>query len=277
MTNEYRRVATSGGELAYLDIGEGPTVLLLHGFPFSSSQWRHLMPLLAARFRVIAPDLPAAGISVALPGVRLDLSAQAGYVRELLLAAGVERFAVVGHGTGAGIAQLLALDGNDVDAMVLLDALGGWPAGAEVPDDAEVGDRQAPDRLLEALAGDALADRRTELGGLGFPVLLLWGEDDPLAPVIEAEALNEAIPSSTLGVLPGCAHVLTREAPATIDPMIMEYLRAMYLHESHGHDASKDGVVMLQLERRPPWLDLEDDERDDWFDVDDTPAGDGHA
>ncbi len=53
--------------------------------------------------------------------------------------------------------------------------------------------------------------------------------------------------------------------------MILEYLRARYLKESHaeahGHDAdhAHDGVVRIQLERRPPWVDLEEDERDDWF------------
>ena len=47
--------------------------------------------------------------------------------------------------------------------------------------------------------------------------------------------------------------------------MIAEYLRARYAHAPHGHDDPIDGIVMLQLERRPPWVDLEEDERDDWF------------
>ena len=52
--------------------------------------------------------------------------------------------------------------------------------------------------------------------------------------------------------------------------MILEYLRARYLRQPHatpGH--AQDGVVRIQLERRPPWLDLEEDERDDWFVPDD--------
>ena len=77
------------------------------------------------------------------------------------------------------------------------------------------------------------------------------------------------MPSSTLGLLPGCGHFLPEEAPETIGPMIAEYLRARFLMEPHGHD-QKNGVVMLQLERRPPWVDLADDEADDWFDVETT-------
>ena len=50
--------------------------------------------------------------------------------------------------------------------------------------------------------------------------------------------------------------------------MILEYLRARYLRAPHGHDHAHDGIVRIQLERRPPWVDLEEDERDEWFEVD---------
>ena len=75
--------------------------------------WRRLVPLLASRFRVIAPDLVLGG----------DLPAQTAAVRELLTHLGVERFAAIGHSHGGGIAQLLALDGPAVDALVLLDTV----------------------------------------------------------------------------------------------------------------------------------------------------------
>ena len=84
-----------------------------------------------------------------------------------------------------------------------------------------------------------------------------------------AERLNEAIPASTLALLPGCGHYLPEEAPETIGPLITEYLRARYLRVPHAHADDKEGVVLLQLERRPPWIDLEEDEKDDWFDVED--------
>ena len=109
-------------------------MLLLHGFPASSWQWRELMPLLAARFRVIAPDLPGAGASIPADGVPLDLATQANAVRELLTHLDVDRYAVVAHDAGAGVAQLLALDGEGVDALVLLNAttLDAWPSAGVV-------------------------------------------------------------------------------------------------------------------------------------------------
>ena len=55
--------------------------------------------------------------------------------------------------------------------------------------------------------------------------------------------------------------------------MILEYLRARYLKAPHGHggDHAHDGVVRIQL-NRAPWVDLEEDERDDWFVDDDEEA-----
>jgi pimeloyl-ACP methyl ester carboxylesterase len=207
-----------------------PLLVLLHDEGRSADQWREFVPLLESRFRVIAPNLPAGETETKLDHLRSAIDG--------------ERCGVIGHGTGGALAQALAVDGG-VDAMVLL----GAPRAAAVGDE--------------------------DLASFDFPVLLLWGEDDDVVPVSIAEALNDAIATSTLGLLPGCGHDLTEEAAATIAPMILEYLRARYLKLSHSqahshgdtHDAgdAHEGVVRIQLERRPPWVDLEDDERDDWF------------
>jgi pimeloyl-ACP methyl ester carboxylesterase len=105
-----RRIAGSGVELAVRDEGEGPAVLLLHGFPDSSYLWRHqIEALVGAGFRAIAPDLrgfgeserPAAVEAYALRHLLADVSA-------LLDALGLERAHVVGHDWGAGVAWIYA-------------------------------------------------------------------------------------------------------------------------------------------------------------------------
>jgi pimeloyl-ACP methyl ester carboxylesterase len=130
-----KRFASSGGELAYRDEGSGPAVLLLHGFPLSSHLWRTLLPTLAARHRVLAPDLLGLGASDKPAGVRLDIRAQASYVSELLASESIDRVAIVGHSTGGGIAQLLADARDEVDALVLIDSIAfdAWPSQAEAP------------------------------------------------------------------------------------------------------------------------------------------------
>ncbi len=310
-------VTTTAGVVAFHDEGDGAPVLLLHGFPTSSWQWREFVPLLAARFRVIAPDLVGAGASTPADGATLDLETQAAAMRELMVHLGIERYAVVGHGAGGGVAQLLALDGDGVDALVLLspetfdawsspgvarmrerlDASGTTPGSVRelVHEAFEIGARQrhrlsddvldayadpyatadGPARFMRVLEGldrAGPADRAADIAAIDMPVLIFWGEDDPISPSSLGERLNDAMPSSTLGLLPGCGHFLVEEAAETIAPMISEYLRARYAHTPHGHDDAASGIVMLQLERRPPWVDLEHDEPDDWFDPEE-PAG----
>jgi pimeloyl-ACP methyl ester carboxylesterase len=305
------RAPTSGGELAYTDEGDGPAVVLLHGFPQSSFVWRDLGPLLSSRFRVIVPEMLGTGDSEKPAGVPLGLAAQAGYVRELLGVLGVERYAVIGHSVGGGVAQLLALDGEGVDAMVLMSstAFDAWPTMLtreiqRTPPEQQVElfvhsgiraslrigmaepDRITPDQVMEylrpwsgpenveaffrfaaAMDGTGLSDREEDLGKLEIPVLIFWGEEDEFYPPAIAERLNAAIPTSTLGLLPGCRHFLLEDAIETIGPMIYEYLRARYLHEPHGGHDDAAGVVTIQLERRPPWVDLAEYEEDDWHDV----------
>ncbi len=123
MTVERNRLRTAGGEMAYTDVGEGPPALLLHGYPTSSFLWRRETWLLAQRMRVIAPDLLGYGESDKPADRDISEPAQAGYVGELLGQLGIEEAALVGHGLGGAVAQLLALGGTiRVPALVLLDS-----------------------------------------------------------------------------------------------------------------------------------------------------------
>ena len=78
MNLERRRAHISAGELAYVDAGDGAPALLLHGFPTSADMWRHDIPLLASRTRVIAPDLLGYGESDRPPGADLSILGLAG-------------------------------------------------------------------------------------------------------------------------------------------------------------------------------------------------------
>jgi 2-hydroxymuconate-semialdehyde hydrolase len=131
-TLELHRAPVRAGELAYVDEGDGPPVVLLHGFPTFSHLWRDLVPMLAPRFRVIAPDLLGYGASSKPEdAASLTVPAQAEHVRTLLRRLDVPEYAVAGHDIGGGVAQLLALDGA-VDVLVLLDSIAfdAWPIEA---------------------------------------------------------------------------------------------------------------------------------------------------
>ena len=107
------------GQLHYREAGDGSPLLLLHKTPSSSIQFVRAMPLLAARFRVIAMDTPGFGMSD-LPSrpPRMDDYARAAVV--LLDALGIEQASVVGHHTGASIALEMSVRFPDrIDRVVL--------------------------------------------------------------------------------------------------------------------------------------------------------------
>src|SRR5437016_4998810 len=91
-----RTAVVDGLALHYLTAGHGPAVILLHGYTQTSRMWRPLIPLLAERFTVIAPDLPGIGES-AIPADGLDMKTSAIRIHALAKSLGVEKARVVGH------------------------------------------------------------------------------------------------------------------------------------------------------------------------------------
>jgi pimeloyl-ACP methyl ester carboxylesterase len=121
---------------AYLDAGEGPPVLLLHGCPFSSFVWRNVIAELAPSFRCVAPDLLGLGDTETPDDADWSLPAQTAAVLALLDELGLEQVALVGHDQGGAIAQLLAAHHpGRVAALVLADAeaYDNWPSAEELP------------------------------------------------------------------------------------------------------------------------------------------------
>ncbi|KXJ33199.1 MULTISPECIES: alpha/beta fold hydrolase [Pseudomonas] len=91
--------------------GQGPAVLLLHGYPQTHLAWRRIAPELAQRYRVVVPDLPGYGASRQLDQeCRWTKRRVAAALLELMDALGLETFAVVGHDRGARVGYRLALD-----------------------------------------------------------------------------------------------------------------------------------------------------------------------
>ena len=123
------RVDVDGVGIEYEVTGEGPPVMLLHGFPDSGRLWRHQVPALAeAGFKVIVPDLRGYGRSDKPPEVAAyTMDLLVGDVLAVMAAAGAERAHVVGHDWGAGLAWAIAsVAAERVDHLVALSV--GHPA-----------------------------------------------------------------------------------------------------------------------------------------------------
>ena len=99
-----RTASLHGHRVSYRTAGEGPVVLLIHGITGDSRQWNQIIPQLADRYTVLAPDLLGHGQS-AKPRGDYSLGAYAVSLRDLLIVLGHRRATVVGHSLGGGIAM----------------------------------------------------------------------------------------------------------------------------------------------------------------------------
>jgi len=112
-----------GQRLAYLDVGQGRPVILIHGFGGSMWQWEHQQIPLSSEFRVITPDLIGAGLS-AKPDIEYRPDQMLEYFIAFMDALGIPQAALVGNSMGGGLAIGMALAHPDrVSQLVLISGL----------------------------------------------------------------------------------------------------------------------------------------------------------
>jgi len=127
-----RTAKIEGVKLHYLTAGHGAPLILLHGYAETSRMWRPIIPLMAERFRVIAPDLPGIGDS-GIPADGLDMKTSAIRIHALARSLGVEKARVVGHDIGLMVAYAYAAQfPAETEKLVVMDAflpgVAGWEA-----------------------------------------------------------------------------------------------------------------------------------------------------
>jgi haloacetate dehalogenase len=123
-----RRIKTSGAEIALVQGGSGPPLLLIHGYPQTRAIWHKIAPRMAERFTLVIPDLRGYGASSKPPADKQHLSyskrAMALDMVEVMTALGFERFDVAGHDRGARVTYRLALDHpNRIRRAAVLDII----------------------------------------------------------------------------------------------------------------------------------------------------------
>jgi pimeloyl-ACP methyl ester carboxylesterase len=130
-------VDVEGGQLHYRIGGHGPPLILLHGYAETSRMWQRILPALAQRFTVIAPDLPGIGES-SIPADGLDVTTAAIRVHQLAHSLGITRAEVVGHDIGLMVAYAYAAQfPGEVQKLAVMDAflpgVGEWRTFYDAP------------------------------------------------------------------------------------------------------------------------------------------------
>ncbi|MFC1575266.1 alpha/beta fold hydrolase [Gemmatimonadota bacterium] len=121
---------SSVGKVHYLDEGEGPPILLLHGNPTWSFLYRGIIIRLRKKFRCIAPDYPGFGLSDHPPGFRFTPEEHARTVTALIRELDLKNLTIMGHDWGGPIGMRVALDDVErVRALVMANTWY-WPTQA---------------------------------------------------------------------------------------------------------------------------------------------------
>lgn len=260
---QYKSVDLSHGRTRYLEAGDGPAVILLHGASFASGgdSWLANIGGLASRLRVLAPDMLGWG-----PGDQLDqgysFAYMADFVREFQDAFGLESSHVVGHSMGGWVASVLAYESPQRIGRLVLAASGGMATrplptmtGWQPPGEPEIRSALAgmeragidiepmvKERL--ALAGDPERaerfrrvmehmtnpeTRRRYYMGRRLPhvpneTLILWGTDDAVNDLDMARETHRLIPNSKLKVFDGVGHLIPTETPDEFNRAVLDFL-----------------------------------------------------
>jgi pimeloyl-ACP methyl ester carboxylesterase len=263
----------------YWEAGKGnePTLLLLHGgIGDAELHWKEVVLPLAETFHVFAPDLPGYGGTAALP--EMSVSALVAWLYALLNTLNLEQAVIIGNSIGAVPARLFAAaHSHSVPALILIN--GGslpnapsWlPILARIPGVDQLifsffGRMMTSRRSLERMVyvKDVLTDEfvqrvqantrngaRLMRGMLIYPLppertpkvptLLLWGANDEMTPLVDAEALKKDIPGAKLSPVADCGAMPQLEATDVFVYQVNYFLE----HLNHPPKSGLPGVGML--------------------------------
>jgi pimeloyl-ACP methyl ester carboxylesterase len=121
---ELRRIRIHGHERAFVKVGEGPALLLLHGLGCDHTTWLPVLHDLARHYTVIAPDLLGHGAS-GKPRADYSVGGYANGMRDLLTVLNIDKVTVVGHSFGGGVAMQFAYQFPERTERMILVAPGG--------------------------------------------------------------------------------------------------------------------------------------------------------
>ena len=257
-------VWANGLEIAYERVGEGPPLVFVHGAAEDGRVWQPQVAALADEFTVVVWDEPGAGRSSDVPA-GFGLADYADCLAAVVEALALGPAHLVGLSWGGTVVQeLYRHHPRLVGSLILIGTYAGW-AGS-LPEEEVRARVEGARRMLEApaeefnpalpglFAGDppaefvalleqiaadvrpdslstqlsvmAAADQRDLLPRIAVPTLLIWGELDARSPLSVARQFEQAIPDTTLVVIPRSGHVSHLEQPEQFNEAVREFCRA---------------------------------------------------
>ena len=257
------RKVVRGIEMTYEDVGSGPSVVLLHGYPFNRSMWADQMAELKKHHRVIVPDLRGHGGSAVSQAASMQTMATD--VASLLETLNISRATIGGLSMGGYVAlAFYRLFPLRVRSLVLADTR----AQADTDEGKQNREQQAEKALREGMEGIAdgllpkllapetvtkhpeivkrlrgmmaetnpegaaaalrgMAGRQDQTSFLSriiAPTLILVGSEDAITPVADSQLMHREIGGSRLKIIEGAGHVSNLERPEEFNAALVKFL-----------------------------------------------------
>ena len=256
-----KEITVFGQKIHYVEAGSGPTVILLHGLGGSTQAWMFNIAPLAEKYHVVVPDQIGFGKSDK-PLVNYRIRTYVDFLDQFCKQLGIERASLVGNSMGGWIAAAFTAAFPDrVDKLVLVDAAGHAPPkdldprtfyglnpttreGMKVlvskvfynkafQTDAAIdqaiaarlaaGDGYTINSITESIfRGEDFLDDTVKT--IKRPTLIIWGRQDGLVPLTEAEHFNKDIAASKLIVFDQCGHVPNFEKAGEFNAAVLKFL-----------------------------------------------------
>jgi pimeloyl-ACP methyl ester carboxylesterase len=258
---ESRSVTVAGHRMHYVAEGpaNGPVVVLVHGLGGRAEDWLNLAPYLTrAGFRVYMPDLFGYGRSEKPADFSYSVRDQAVEVVGLMDALGLRQVDLGGWSMGGWIVQIVAdTHPERINRLILIDSAGiywrpDWDTNLFTPttpgelDQLEalltphpaiipgfvarniilVSDRRAwvVHRSLDTMMTGQDTTNKL-LPDLKMPVLILWGKEDHITPLLLGQRMHELVPQSELDVFDGCGHLAPTQCSKVMGPELAEFVK----------------------------------------------------
>lgn len=236
------------GEFKYIEQGNGPVLVILHGLFGALSNFKDVMEEFAPRFKVVIPMMPI----YTLPVRETDVKNLASFIHRFVDYKGFDKFSLLGNSLGGHVALVYTVEHQErVDKLILTgssglyeNAMGGSfprredrnymkekvqvtffdPAMAtdELVDEVFeiVNDRERLLRIL-ALAKSAIRHNMAEeLHNIKVPTCLIWGKNDNITPPDVAEEFHKLIQNSDLYWIDQCGHAPMMERPVEFNGIL---------------------------------------------------------
>lgn len=242
----------SEGGFRYVESGDGPILLLLHGLFGALSNFQDVIKGFSGKYRVIVPLLPLYD----LPLKNTNVKNLAIFVKDFIVMKGLTDVTLLGNSLGGHVALVCAVDHpENIGKMILTGSSGlyensfggGYPrkgdkeylrkkieltfydpkhATDELVDECHdvVNDRNKLIRILYFAKSAIRHNMKNDLPNIEIPTCLIWGENDSITPPEVAREFNELIPNSELKWVPKCGHAAMMERPEEFNSLVAEWL-----------------------------------------------------